>query len=248
MIFDCHTHWGEGYQSRDGHDPSKWLTVLDRHGVTHAFVLPHAGLVHAGKITRDNDEEAAACAKSDGRMIPFCTVHPYYEREALAELERCLHVLKFRGVKFHPWLQGTSPSSAVMDKACDVAGAYGVPVLFHDGTPPFSLPSQIALLARRHPQTVFILGHLGLLDHWREAIAAMNHTENLWGCLCSPHVAALDQLVSRCDKSRLLWGSDHGFTYDDSVGYRLGLMDLLNLSDDDRDAILCRNPKRLIRE
>jgi predicted TIM-barrel fold metal-dependent hydrolase len=220
--------------------------VLDRYGITHAFVLPHAGLVHAGKVASDNDDVAIACKGSGGRMIPFCAVHPFYEEEALRELERCLGRLGFRGIKFHPWLQGISPSSPATDAVCELAGQHKAPVLFHDGTPPFALPSQIALLARRHPRTQFVLGHMGLFEHWREAIAAMNHAENLWGCLCSPHVAALRQIVNRCDKDRLMWGSDHGFTLDDPIGYRLGLMESLGLSDDDRDAILHRNPSRLI--
>jgi predicted TIM-barrel fold metal-dependent hydrolase len=234
------------YRSGNAYDPSKWLQCLDRHGVTHAFVVPLAGLVDAGKVARDNDTVAQVCARSDGRMIPFCTVNPGETGEALTELHRCLEVLSFRGIKLHPWLQGVSPSSPVVDQICELAGQHHVPVLFHDGTPPFSLPSQIAMLARRHPGTRFILGHLGLLEHWREAIAAMNHADNLWGCLCSPHIAAMKALVRRCDRNRLLWGSDHGFKLTDVIGYRLGLIDLLDLSDDDRDAILCRNPSRLM--
>ena len=99
MIFDCHTHWGECYQSNDGHDPSNWLNILDRHGVTHAFVLPFAGLVHAGMVAGDNDDLAEVCKGSDGRMIPFCTVHPYRAQEALPELERCLEKLRQEIIK-----------------------------------------------------------------------------------------------------------------------------------------------------
>jgi hypothetical protein len=246
MIVDCHTHWSDLYRLPDRHDPSKWLAALDQHGVTHAVVMPLAGLCHAGRIPDDNADVAAACARSGGRMIPLCTVNPYDRREALAELERSLTTLKVRGLKFHPWLQGISPSSPVVDELCEMAGHHEAPVLFHDGTPPFSLPSQIAVLARRHPGTTFILGHLGLFEHWREAIAAMGHAPNLWGCLCGPHPGSLRQLVRHMDQQRLLWGSDHGFTLDDCSGYRLGLMRLASLSDAELENILWRNPRRLL--
>jgi len=246
LIVDCHTHWSDLYRSGDTNDPSKWLQYLDRHGVTHAFVVPLAGLVDAGKVVEDNNAVAQVCASSAGRMIPFCTVNPCDSIKALAELHRCLKMLGFRGVKLHPWLQGASLSSPVTDQICELAGQFRVPILFHDGTPPFSLPSQVAMLARRHPETRFILGHLGMLDHWREAIAAMNHAGNLWGCLCGPHIAAMKTLIRSCDRNRLLWGSDHGFVQTDVIGYRLGVIDLLDLSDEDRDAILCRNPSRLM--
>jgi len=49
------------------------------------------------------------------------------------------------------------------------------------------------------------------------------------------------------DRDRLVWGSDHGFSLADAVGYRKSLLDLLELSDDDREAIYCRNPARLFR-
>jgi uncharacterized protein len=245
MIVDCHTHWGVPFSKRDGADPTRWLEVLDNAGVTHAIVLPTAGLF--GRVEPDNREIADVCAKSGGRMVPFCTVNTWWGDTAMAELEHCLKSLHFRGVKFHPWVQGLSVSTPEMDDVCDLAGSFGVPMLFHDGTPPFSLPSQMALLAQRHPKTQIILGHCGLFEHWREAIAALNSTPNLWGCLCSPHTEALRQLVKRCDRDRLVWGSDHGFTLDNFYEYRLGLMERIGLHDADKQAIFDANPRRLLR-
>jgi hypothetical protein len=245
MIFDCHTHWGECFRKRDGQDPNRWIEMFARHGVTCALVLPFAGLLDAGKIRADNDDVLAVCAKSSGRMIPFCTVNSWFIEEATAEFERCL-THGFRGIKFHPWLQGQPVNSAGMDAICDLAASAGVPVIFHDGTPPYSLPSQIALLARRNPRTQFILGHCGLLEHWREAAMALNSTGNLWGCLCGPHAAGVAHLIRHCDTTRLLWGSDAGFTLDDAIGYRLGLMDVVGISDRVKQSILSDNPKRLL--
>jgi predicted TIM-barrel fold metal-dependent hydrolase len=245
VIFDCHTHWADCFKQRDGLTPAGWLKTLDRYDVTHAVVLPFTGLMHAGKIPLDNDDIAAVCAMSGGRMIPFCTVNPWFREEAVAELRRCFETLKFRGIKFHPWLQGVSPSIAAMDEICEIAAEHRAPILFHDGTPAFSLPSQIALLARRHPRTNIILGHCGLLDHWREAIASLNVAENLWGCLCGPHPAALREIIAKCDTSRLLWGSDYGFGFTDMIGYRLELFDHIDLNDSTRRAILTENPQRL---
>ena len=245
MIFDCHTHWGDCFQKRDGHDPTRWLEMFDRHGVSHAVVLPFAGLLDAGKIRADNDDVLTVCDKSGGRMIPFCTVNSWFVDEATAEFERCL-AAGFRGIKFHPWLQGQPVNSAGMDAICERAGAAGVPIIFHDGTPPYSLPSQMALLAKRHPRTQFILGHSGLIEHWREAAMALNSVENLWGCLCGPHVAGVSHLLGRCDTTRLLWGSDAGFTFDDPIAYRLGLMDVVGIDERLKQAIFVDNPMRLL--
>jgi len=246
MIVDCHTHWGAEWQERDGLEPMRWLREFDRHGVTHAIVLPHLGLIDAGNIPSDNDAVATVCAKSKGRMLPFCTVNIWQPETALSELSRCLEQLNFRGIKFHPWLQGCSVSDPVMDQVADVAGTAGVPVFFHDGTPPFSLPSQIALLAKRHPKTQIVLGHTGLFEHWRESIAAIQSTPNVWGCMCSPHLAALKAILQGSDLSRLIWGSDQGWALNDFIDYRLSLMDCLGLTDQQHQAIFSENPRRLL--
>lgn len=248
MRFDCHTHWGTCFAERDGLDPTRWLAAFDEHGISHAIVLPFAGLLDSGRIRSENDDNAKVCAASGGRMIPFCTVNSWHENEGLAELDRCLVTLGYRGVKFHPWLQGQSVSSEAMDAICELAAHHGVPILFHDGTPPFSLPSQMALLARRHPRTQLILGHCGLLEHWREAAAALNSAENLWGCLCGPHLAGMREILRRCDTGRLLWGSDFGFTFLDVIGYRLHVMEALNLDGNLRRSILTDNPMRLLKQ
>ncbi len=247
MIVDCHTHWGGAAKTRDGLNPAPWLKTLAAHGVTHAIVLPLDGLLDAGKIPQDNDDLSKVCGASGGKMVPFCTVNTWFGEEALPELERCLETLSFRGIKFHPWLQGQPVNSPVMDTVCERAAAHDVPILFHDGTPPFSLPSQIALLARRHPRTKIVLGHCGLFEHWREAIAAMRYAPNLWGCMCSPHPGAIKQIIKACDHDRLLWGTDYGYTFYDVYVYRLSMMRLLDMNDDLRDKVFSTNPARLLR-
>jgi predicted TIM-barrel fold metal-dependent hydrolase len=243
---DCHTHWGRSWRQRDGEDPSPWLAITARYGVTHAIVLPHQGLENAGAIREEHDHLARVCARSGGRMLPFCTGCAW-ETDAPVEVRRCLATLGFRGIKFHPWLQGCSVSSPMMDQIAELAGEFDVPMLFHDGTPPFSLPSQMALLAQRHPGTKIILGHSGLFEHYREAAAAVNACDNLWACLCGPHVQGLRHLLARVPVQRLLWGTDFGYSLADVFAYRDALTDLLNLSDGQRRAMFQDNPASLLR-
>ena len=198
------------------------------------------------KLRLENDRIHAMCSDTDGRMIPFCTVNPAQGHEAVLELQRCVEKLGSRGLKIHPWLQGASVNSSHMDRLCEAAADRGIPVLFHDGTPCFSLPSQIGLLARRHPKTTIILGHLGLFEHWREAIAVMRQESNVWGCICGPHVTAIQEILQCCDRGRLLWGSDYGFGTADTIEYRLDLLKIQGLTSRDLEMILEHNPRRLL--
>ena len=242
---DCHTHWSLAWTQRDGEDPSRWLALARRYGVTHSLVLPERGLANAGRIAAEHDHLANVCARSNGAMLPFCTACIWEPEEAPGEVRRCLGDLKFRGVKFHPWLQGCSVSSPVMDEIAEIAAEFGAPLLFHDGTPPFSLPSQMALLAQRHPRTRVILGHGGLFEHYREAAAAVNAADNVWACLCGPHLAGLRYLVDHCPLERLLWGTDAGYALVDVYRYRDPLMSRLTLTGTQAQAIYHSNPERL---
>jgi uncharacterized protein len=246
VIVDCHTHWGSCFQARDGLDPSQWLAGEARHGVTHAVVAPLVGLHDDTLLPQENDDVARVCAASGGRMVPFCTVNPYRKDTAVAEFRRCVEGLKMRGLKIHPWVQGVSLNGETMDELCEMAAHWSIPLLFHDGTPCYSLPSQMALLARRHPNTTMILGHCGLFEHWREAIASMRYAENLWGCLCGPYLTAMGALVRHCDPQRLVWGTDYGCSFGDIAGYRLNLLKLLRLPDRDYERITMHNPRRLL--
>jgi uncharacterized protein len=246
MLVDCHTHWGGCYQTRDGLNPAPWLAGEASHGVTHAVVAPLVGLHDDTLLPQENEDLAKVCAASEGRMIPFCSVNPYRRDTAVAEFRRCVEGLGMRGLKLHPWVQGASLNGESLDELCEMAGHWQIPVLFHDGTPSYSLPSQMALLARRHPQTTMILGHCGLFEHWREAVAAMRYAENLWGCLCGPYLSALDEIVRRCDRQRLIWGTDYGASFGDIAGYRLDLLKALRLSDQEFQQITVNNPRRLL--
>jgi uncharacterized protein len=153
------------------------------------------------------------------------------------------------GIRLHPWLKGFSSHEPGLDAVCETAAAHGIPVLFHDGTPPFSTPLQLASLARRHRKTAIVLGHGGLHDLWREAIAAVQSNENVHLCMCGTPGYAMRAIVRRCPPERLLFGTDGGLRAEPMPRYavlRIRQLDELGLNDALREAILETNPRRLL--
>ena len=245
MIFDCHTHWGMVWEERDREDPAKWLAVLDKHGVDRAIMLGHHNLNRCDHCREDNDRLARLAVRAPGRLIPFGSAWPQMGREAVEEARRCLEHLGHKGLKFHPWLQGFSMSDPVMADICGLAGELNAPVLFHDGTPCYSLPEQVAGLARRFPKTRFVLGHAGLLWNWRSALEAAR-LPNVWACLCGPHMRAIEVFCRQADPDRLLWGSDFGFGFADPIEYRLNMFRRAKIPLSLQTKILEENPLRLL--
>jgi uncharacterized protein len=247
MIFDAHTHWGICWEDKYGADPAEWLRMLDRHGVDCAALMGHRGLTRNADIRRSNDIVKEACDRSGGRLVPIATVHPDFGEESIRELERCADDLGMRGLKLHPWLQGFSLACAAMDDLAVECGKRGVPVIFHDGTPCYSMPEQVGGLALRFPGTTFVLGHGGLLELWRSALAFAKRCPNLFITLCGQHRAGIRAIVEEVDENRILWGTDYGFGWADTIGYRKGIVETVEMTSEKRANIMGENAARLLK-
>jgi len=249
MIVDTHTHWGIVWEEKYGTDPAEWLRVCDRHGVDCAALMGHRGLTRNGHddILKCNDIIRETCRRSDGRLIPIATVHPAAGDECLREFERCVRDLDMRGLKLHPWIQGFSTSGAEMDELARLCGDFGVPMIFHDGTPSYSMPSQIGGLALRFPGTKFVLGHGGLLELWRSALSYARRCPNLYVILCGPHLAGVQAIVDGEDEEKLMWGTDFGFGWADPIEYRKALIDQAVMPDSRRKKVMGDNAVKLFK-
>lgn len=245
MIVDCHTHWGMCWEEKYKDDPTQWLAALDKNGVGKAFLYGHANIYRLDLCAENNDTVARVAAKALGRLIPVGSAWPQMGKDSISEVQRCIDQRRMRFLKFHPWMQGFSTADRFLAEICGVAGECNVALFFHDGTPCYSLSAQVGSLARRFPSTTIVLAHSGLLWDWRSAIEAGRY-KNVWLCLCGPSMRAIEIISQRTDPDRLLWGSDYGFSFADSIPYRLNLLLRSKLKDSLKQQILGRNALRLL--
>jgi len=241
-VIDFHVH----QPAAGAYGPHEYLAAMDELGADVSVVFTYEGLLRPS--VGANDSLAAWVAPAPERLVAFSTVDPR-DPGAGAEIERCTRNHGMRGVKLHPWLQGFSAHEPGLQPVCETAGRLGIPILFHDGTPPFSTPLQLAALARRHPGTQIVLGHGGLHDLWREAIEAVLTTDNVHLCLSGTPGYAMRAIIARCPLDRLLFGTDAGLRPEPLQRYavlRVRQLDELGLNDAQREAILVTNPRRLL--
>lgn len=242
-MIDFHVHQPRG----SSYGPLELTAGMDEVGIDVSVVFTYEGLLHPSAAA--NDSLAAYVGAAPDRLVAFANVDPR-AADAADEIARCVNVLGMRGLKLHPWLQGFSSHDPGLDAVCAAAAELGIPVLFHDGTPPFSTPLQLASLAHRHPHTTIVLGHGGLHDLWREAIAAVEQEENVYLCMCGTPGYAMRRIVARCPIEKLLFGTDGGLRPEPMPRYavlRVRQLDELGLDAAQRAAILVDNPRRLLR-
>lgn len=246
-IIDFHAHLDERWLHVKCDTAADVVRTLDRFQVEAACVFTIMGFYEL--CGPHNDALLARANEFPDRLIPFVTVDPKVGRSAVDELERCLKNPRFRGVKFHPWLQAFA-SSMLRDTMMDilhVAAAYRVPVLLHDGTPPYSTTYQVANLARWAPETTIVLGHAGSADYVDAAARLMRDIPNLHGCFCGPRAGDLLHLVNLAGAEKVIFGSDFG-----AAGWRLLPERIDNvleagLGDRDLDYVLYRNSATLLK-
>jgi predicted TIM-barrel fold metal-dependent hydrolase len=210
MIIDFHTHlgsWGGAVSPEDS--PQRTLARLEVTGVDGALVMPFAGLFsNCADHPADNDRVMRYCAGSPKRLFPAFTVNPYAGGAALDEVRRCAVECGSRILKLHPWLQGFSVSSPQMDAVAALCCELGVAIMFHDGSPVYSHPLQLARLCRDFPGLTVVSGHAGLADMWREAIAAAQRHPDFILCLSGPRELAMAEIIREVRPEQLCVGSD----------------------------------------
>ncbi len=210
-IIDFHTHLDNRWLNQPLPSESEFLRDLDRFDIEAACIFTLQGFY--GDCPRHNDALAERAERHPDRLIPFATVDPKLGDEAVDELERCLANPLFRGVKFHPWLQAFAPSMVkpTMIELLRCAARHHAPVLFHDGTPPYSTTFQIAAAARWVPEATVVLGHAGLSDYIVAAAQLVRDIPNLYACFCGPKAGWASFLVQTAGADKVLFGSDFGF-------------------------------------
>lgn len=243
-VVDVHTHMpGVAVTGITGFQQDAFLKLMDDNGVDKAWVFTLDGLFF--DPTPYNDVTMQFCQADPARLIPFCTIHPRYPN-AVAELRRSVLELGMKGLKLHPWTQAFSPNDPMMDPVGEELASLGIPVIFHDGTPPNSSPMQIAYFAMRHPNVICILGHAGLHDLWKEAIYAVERCPNLYLCPSGMPPHGIQIALERLPIERFLFGSDAGFGHPYWMTFQLEKIRSMNLSAEKEALVLGGNAERIM--
>lgn len=245
-ILDFHAHLSDKWFDAHLIDESDFLDGLDRCGIEAACIFTLMGFYEP--CGPHNDFLARRARAHPTRYIPFVTVDPKLGVPAVRELERCLSDPIFRGVKFHPWCQAFAPSMVkqTMIDILKVAAAFKAPVLFHDGTPPYSTSFQIAAAARWVPEATVVLGHGGLADYVVPSAHLTRDIPNLYTCVCCPKAGDVKFLVETAGADKVLWGSDFGIANWRLLAERLDDALFAGLDADTLDKVLYRNSAKLL--
>lgn len=229
-MIDVHTHcllqehwgceWEDNWQPVYGR---KWTDVDPAHydesmvGVQAAFVF---GLrATAAGVATPNDFVAWFCANTETNTIGFMALDPT-DPDVLDQLADGADK-GLRGIKLYPVLAHFDPRDTRFDPFYRAATERGLVLLWHMGATPspagdllVSQPLIIDEVARRHPDLVQIIAHMG--HPWqRETIVVLRKNRRVFadvsGCWATPFdgYRALIRAQEWSVVPKLLFGSDY---------------------------------------
>ncbi|MCK4400717.1 amidohydrolase [bacterium] len=248
-IIDAHSHvmFGSWMGSIPDPEGKKLIKELETCNISSAVISAIDSLITTDfKLQQKINEKVSALQnKYDKILYGLGTVTPNAGKKVAMEIKRCKEKLGLYGLKLHTWLQAFS----VMAKDCDyifkTASELGMPILFHDGTPPYSTPLQIAHIAHKYPNLKIILGHGGLKDMWIDALEAAKKNKNIYIATCGTPYLGIKTMIKELGIERIMFGSDSGFADASQTIYQLNNVKKQNLKKAELELALYKNANRI---
>lgn len=155
-------------------------------------------------------------ARKRSEVVGYGSVHPR-SLFAKGKLEEQLH-LGARGIKLHPPNQTFRPDAWYAMRLYRLCGKENLPVFWHAGpagiepkyNQSFAQMRYYERPIREIPETQFVLGHAGSLQH-REAISIQRRYKNAWLEISGLSLDQLREVIAEADPDRILFGSDWPF-------------------------------------
>jgi predicted TIM-barrel fold metal-dependent hydrolase len=202
-IIDSHTHLGNFPLFNVSLNADDMIKIMDQHDISMSIVfsLPSELTLNAVK-------------KYPNRLIGLIWVNPHDNISTLQDIDRAINEWNFRGIKMHPLIDSFLPDEEIVYPIMERARKYRIPVLFHCGHPPWSLPWHFGNLAEIYPDVTIILGHMGHghIVYINGAIDVAKKYDNIiLETSGMPMHSKIKEAVEKIGENRVIYGSDMPF-------------------------------------
>lgn len=245
-IFDFHARLAPRPDAYD-----RLLATMDRLGIERAVVSGggmigldqlSAQVYEGGYVTSDADNDAvlAGCRRAQGRLVPFFFGNPHrgpgeYRRRAG----------QFRGLELAPAVHGVGFEDERTDALVTVAEGAGQPVYVGCLMRPGVTVVDLIGLAKRFPDTTFVLGHLGFINIDLYALNLVEPQGNVVVETSGGYTCVLRAALDRLGADRVLFGSEYPLQH---PTVELAKVRALELAPEIRRQVVWSNARRLLGE
>lgn len=232
-IVDARTHIGRSRNSPSKISSEDLIAYMDRYEIDAAIVQP---LPSAADVNYEAEHDLVTdlATRYPKRIFGLTCIPPqlgwdrYFE-----ETERYINEHGFVGLKYHPLFHGGSLLSPWAEMVYEAGQELGMPVVVHTGPGAnWSLPSYMIPVAKKYPDTTFILAHSGGWIYAEDAIVAAEECENLILDTSWQYPITVSRFVRAVGAERIVMASD----FPENLPMQRTLWDSLDITEEERRA------------
>lgn len=236
MIIDSHAHLGKFPLFNVELDIDGMVAIMEQQSIDKAVVF-----------SLPNELTLKASERYPDKIFGLMWVNPHQGEEAVEQIREAIQKRGFRGVKLHPLLHSFLPDQEIVHPVMEVARDLRLPVFFHCGHPPWSLPWHFGNLADVYPDVFMILGHMGHghIVYINGAIEVARAHENIiLETSGMPMHSKVREAVEKLGEERVIYGSDMPFGH---PAFELEKIRVAGLNHRQLDRVLALNSKDIFK-
>lgn len=236
MTIDSHAHLGNFPMFSVSLNADEMASIMNQYDIRKSVVsaLPNELTLNAVRQYPD-------------KLVGLVWINPYDGDEAVENVDKAMNRWGFKGIKMHPLLDAYLPDQEIVHPIMDQARKYQIPVLFHCGHPPWSLPWHFGNLADVYPDVFIILGHMGHghIVYINAAIEVAEKHENvLLETSAMPMHSKIKEAVAKVGEDKVMYGSDMPFGH---PAYEIKKVEVAGLTKKQLNLVLEDNARKIFR-
>lgn len=218
MIIDIHTHYGI-VPGKYNMSVEMQLEAMKKHHIDYALI---------SSIEAANKHEGIS---ANVKMLDIVRQHKdrlgcmLWANEELDDAEKSrfeeLYLANrdiVKGIKIHPDVSRRRADDACFDFFYAMGAKYHLPVLLHTKQNQYSSVDIIVNAAKRHPNTIFILGHMEICSDGMASLEAIKKYDNIYGDTAWVYLSVVKEAQKIGIAHKIMFGTDSPITGADCYG------------------------------
>jgi predicted TIM-barrel fold metal-dependent hydrolase len=177
------------------------IARMDAYGVNLSVVAPSPPFAcTAAQLQQEHDALAKDIARFPRRLAGLAWAAPRLEAQGIAEAERCITQLGFKGIVLHGRLESFGLDDGPADDYIQLARQTGVYLFAYTAlSTRGSEPWRLVELGLAHPDVTFIMGHLGKNSNLVQSVGGARMAEPAANVILDTSTTTTDPVATyRC--------------------------------------------------
>lgn len=221
---------------------SRLLESMESNAIDFSVISPGKREFAFDNI-QGNQRMAKYC-KQHSNLRYWAVVTPWSFKLGSIEVEQALSEGAV-GLIFDSSVQGFSLLDGEIRALLDSIMTEKIPLYFHTGTPVLALPLQLAFLAEKYPELIFIMGRSGRTDFRTDAVPALNLAKNILADTSHDYPdTGLLGLYGAVGSSRMIFTSDYPY---ETQKFGISAINRMSIGESAKAEILGLNAREIMK-